>query len=65
MEEHFDQVSFSFHPDNKENYNDIYLSFFVNEEMSIWELHRLCKRFALVLGYAEKTVEEAFGKDCY
>ena len=64
-EEHFNQISFSFHPENKENHNDFYLNFFVSENMTIGELHRLCKRFALTLGYSEKNVEEAFGEDCY
>lgn len=64
-EKHFDQVSFSFHTDNKEDCNDFYLNFIVSEDMTIWELHRLCKRFALALGYAEKNVEDVFGEDYY
>ena len=64
-EEHLNQVSFSFHPDNKEDCNEFYLNFFVNKGMTIGELHRLCKRFALALGYSEKNVEDAFGEDCY
>ena len=64
-EKRFDQVSFSFHTDNKEDCNDFYLNFIVSEDMTIWELHRLCKRFALALGYAEKNVEDVFGEDYY
>ena len=64
-EKRFDQVSFSFHSDNKEDCNDFYLNFIVSEDMTIWELHRLCKRFALALGYAEKNVEDVFGEDYY
>ena len=64
-EKRFDQVSFSFHSDNKEDCNDFYLNFIVSEDMTIWELHRLCKRFALALGYAEKNFEDVFGEDYY
>jgi len=64
-EEHFDQISFSFHSDNKEDYNDFYLNFIVSKDMTVWDLHRFCKRFALALGYSEKNVEEAFGESRY
>lgn len=36
--------------------------FNVPEGMHINTLHRLCKSFALALGYTEQTVENCFGE---
>ena len=43
----------------------ISLSFDVNEGPSIYKFHRMCKKFAATCGYAEKSIEEAFGETVY
>lgn len=63
-EEKLNTVSFSFYPIDHNFFHDIYLNFSVHEDMDIYELHRLCKRFALVLGYSEDCVERVFREDC-
>lgn len=57
-------VTFSFDPENKVDYHDIYLSFSTKDDMTIWEFCELCKRFALAMGYVEASVNEAFGENC-
>lgn len=38
------------------------VTFTMPEDYTIYTLHRLCKRFAAALGYAESTIEKAFGE---
>ena len=39
------------------------IEFKVNDNLTIEEYKRTCKRMALALGYSSTTVEEHFGKD--
>lgn len=39
------------------------IEFKINEDLTITEFKRTCKRMALALGYSNKLVEEHFGKD--
>lgn len=39
------------------------IEFKVNDNLTIEEYKRTCKRMALALGYSSATVEEHFGKD--
>ena len=57
-------VSFSFYPTDHEYYHDTYLSFSVHDDMSLQEIHRLCKRFVVALGFDEDAVDDIFGEDC-
>ena len=61
MEEELASVSFSFHPTDHEFWHDTYLTFSVHNDMNLEELHRLCKKFALSLGFSAAGVEEVFG----
>ena len=54
-------VTFSFYPTDHEFWHDTYLSFSVHNDMRLEELHRLCKKFALALGFSQEGVEEIFG----
>ena len=51
-------LTFSQIPDKSSSEENVALRFIVKDEMHISELHALCKRFALALGYADKSVEE-------
>lgn len=58
-------LTFSHIPDKSSSEENVTLRFIVKDEMHISELHALCKRFALALGYADKSVEEYFGETSY
>ena len=57
-------LEFEFYP-RCEGYEDVDVRFGVNPDISLHQFHRLCKRFALAMGYPESSVEEAFGEDCW
>lgn len=62
-------IEFNYHidkdnPDNKYKHETT-IWFDVSDDMHIGELHRLCRAFALVLGYTESTVDEYFGEERY
>lgn len=57
-------LEFEFYP-HTEGYEDVDLRFGVNPDMNIWQLKRLCKRFAAAMGFAEGSIEEAFGEDTW
>lgn len=47
----------------EDEYNQtVTVSYNVPEGMSIYTLHRLCKKFALTMGYADASVESVFGE---
>lgn len=62
--ENLGNVSFSFYPADHEYYHDTYVSFSVHDDMSLQEIHRLCKRFVLTLGFNKEAVDNIFGEDC-
>ena len=62
-EEKLANVTFSFYPTDHGHYHDTYLSFSVHDDMDLFELHSLCKRFAAILGFCEGAIEEVFGED--
>ena len=57
-------LEFEFYPNEKlDTYHNVDLRFSVPTDMTLEELHTLCKRFALACGYAEASVEQVFGED--
>lgn len=59
------RIEFNLYPDEESYQQGVSLSFEVNQDMSINELHRLCCRFAACLGFTEKSIEEVFGEENY
>ena len=57
-------LEFEFYP-HCEGYADIDVRFGVSPDISLHQFHRLCKLFALTMGYPESSVEETFGEDCW
>lgn len=55
-------ISFSFYPSEHIYRHDTNLMFSVDDDMGLEEFHRLCKRFALTLGFSEKGINEVFGE---
>lgn len=41
------------------------VTFVMPNDYNIYTLHRLCKRFAAALGYADSSIEQAFGETVY
>lgn len=65
MEQRKDTYNFEFYPDGDDRRN-IRLSYDVpGDGVTCGELQRMCKAFALALGYAPSSVEECFGEDVY
>ena len=50
---------------NDDYYDDVSLKFTIDPDMSIYRLHALCKSFAATLGYADQSIEKAFGETVY
>lgn len=62
-EERRDYYSFSYIDEDGTNTN---LSFSIDSDnMNIYKLHDMCKRFALALTYSLEQVEELFGETIY
>lgn len=59
------RIEFNLYPDEESYQQAVNLSFEVDQDMSLTELHRLCCRFAACLGFAEKSIEEVFGEENY
>ncbi len=53
---------FEFYP-SSEHEHRVSVSFEQPADLHISELHRMCKAFALALGYDYRNIEEYFGKD--
>jgi hypothetical protein len=45
------------------HYNETVSVEVANDDLTIWEVKALCARLMRALGYAEQSVEDAFGKD--
>lgn len=41
------------------------VTFTIARDYNIYTFHRLCKRAAAAFGYADKSIEEAFGETVY
>ena len=62
-EKRTDLIGFYFIDTTNEYANDVHLMFSAYPDMHISKLHSLCRRFALALGYTEKTVDDYFGEE--
>lgn len=61
-----DTYNFKFIPHNENDWEQpIDLTVKLSSDAHISEIHRLCKLFALTLGYDYETVEEYFGETRY
>ena len=63
MEKEKDLYSFEFYPADDDS-TSISLSFNATD-LHCAELHKMCKTFALALGFQPKTVDLYFGEDKY
>ena len=67
MERSKSKFIFSYKPDESlKNFGamDTYAEFEFDENMMhISEFHKLCKKFARLYGFADKSIEEYFGED--
>ena len=45
--------------------NTLKMTYSIDPDASIWKIHELCKRFCLAMGFAEETVENAFGETVF
>lgn len=60
------ELIFSQMPDKNNNTEEnMTIRFRINDSPHISTFHALCKRFALAVGYTDKTVEEYFGPTRY
>lgn len=54
--------NFEFYPDS-EHERCVRLSFDMEPDLHISEVHRMCRAFAIALGYSVKSVNEYFGEE--
>lgn len=59
------RIEFNLYPDERSYRNAISLSFEEDQDMSLEALQRMCRAFALCLGYAESSVDKVFGEANY
>lgn len=59
------RIEFNLYPDEKSYRNYVSLSFEEDQDMSLEALQRMCRAFALCLGYAESSVDRVFGEANY
>jgi hypothetical protein len=59
------RIEFNLYPDDESYQQAVSLGFDVNQDMSLEALHRMCRYFALCLGFAESSVDEVFGEESY
>lgn len=59
------RYEFILYPDERSNADGVELTFEVPEDLHCAAFHRMCKKFGLVLGYAEASIEKYFGEDSY
>ena len=52
-------------PDKTSSEENVTMRFRVKNDIHISAFHSLCKRFALAVGYTEKTVDKYFGETSY
>lgn len=56
-------IGFTRYDEANEFAADVDLTFRTTSGMTLGELQRFCKRFALALGYSSKAIDEYFGED--
>lgn len=59
------KVTFIYEENDNQYGHDLRMQYTIDPDASIWELHDMCKRFMIAMGFAEKTVEEAFGESVF
>lgn len=59
------RIEFNLYPDEKSYRNAVSLSFEEDQDMGLESLQRMCRAFALCLGYSERNVNEVFGEANY
>ena len=59
------KVYFKYENENDPEDLNLSMEYVIHEGMNISELHRMCTAFARALGYAEKSVLDYFGEDCF
>jgi hypothetical protein len=55
-------LTFAQTPDDSSCEENVTLRFIVDNDIHIRDFHRLCKRFALAVGYSEGLVDNYFGE---
>ena len=64
--EHRDTFNFEFWPDeHNEHEIPMRLSFDMRPNLYCCEIHRMCRAFALALGYTLETVDKYFGPESF
>jgi len=59
------RIEFNLYPDEDSYQQAVSLGFDVDQDMPLEALHRMCRYFALCLGFAESSVDEMFGEESY
>ena len=59
------RIEFTRYIDEGSYQQPVTLTFEVPQDMPLTTLHRLCRYFALCLGYTMKSVDEVFGEETY
>lgn len=57
------RIEFNFYPDDRSNMRAVNLGVDVEDDMHIATIHRLCRYFAMCLGYTPETVNKYFGEE--
>lgn len=60
MEKTTGRIEFEFHSDN---YPDIDLTFYCDEDLTLGELASFFRKFAFAMGYAEESINEYVKED--
>lgn len=58
-----DRYNFEFYPNDGKEKGSVQLNFEQPNYLTIYELHKMCKKFAIVLGFSPEVVKEVFGED--
>ncbi len=58
-------IGFMYEENDNQFGETLKMTYSIDPDASIWKIHDLCKRFCLAMGFAEKTVEEAFGETAF
>ncbi len=59
------RIEFNLYPDDDSYQQAVSLGFDVDQDMQLETLHRMCRYFALCLGFAESSVDKVFGEESY
>lgn len=57
------RIEFNLYPDDNSYQMPVSLSFEVDQDMNLAMLHRLCRYFALCLGFGMSSIDEVFGEE--